>query len=257
MTTPSHILTKVRFLLNLGNSPNAFEASTAIATADKLISKYKISQEELNSTDEPRVYTADALLFKTFKIVGWMQHLSLACAKQFYCHIVVETMTAATGIQECNYYVYGADEDIEYVKFAFNTILKKINELLDTKCIGCNPVYVDSYCEGCVESVKGQIASFGIEIPEKKQATRSIKQEEKILIDGTSNLSAHKSEKEKPEKETINVSQHSFIKNVQAYFKGLEDGSRISIQDIMELAAENEEADQLVKVEEDNGRIKN
>lgn len=247
MTTPAHILTKVRFLLNLGGSPNANEASSAIAAADKLIAKYNISQEEIDSTkNEARVYSSDSLLFKTFKIVGWMQHLALACAKQFYCYIVVETMTAATGVQECSYYVYGTDEDIEYVKFAFNTILKKIHELLDTKCIGRGDAYQDSYCEGCVESVKGQIASFGIEIPERKQATRSTKpQEEKILNNGVANLAFHKSEKEKPEKESIDVANHSFIKDVMAYFKGLEDGSRISIQDIMELAVENEEADQI------------
>jgi len=247
MTTPAHILTKVRFLLNLGNSPNSNEASSAIGAANKLIAKYNISQEELDSTkNETRVYSAESLLFKTFKIVGWMQHLALACSKQFYCYIVIESTTAATGLQEYNYYVYGEAEDMEYVKFAFNAILKKINNLLDTQCIGRGPVYQDSYCEGCVESVKGQIASFGIEIPERKQATRSTKpQEENILNNGTSNLSIHKSEKEKPEKETVDVSHHSLIKDVGAYFKGLQDGASISIQDIMELAAENEEADQL------------
>jgi len=245
MTTPAHILTKVRFLLNLGTSPNANEASAAIAAADKLIAKYNITQEELDSTkDEPRIYTADSLVYKSFKVVGWMQQLVLACAKQFYCHIVVEKIVAPSGHEEYNYYAYGEDYDIVSVKFAFNAILKKINQLLETRCLGRGPIYQDSYCEGCVESVKNQIASFGIEIPERKQPTRNL-QEEKILNNGTSNLAVHKSEKEKPEKETVDVAEGSKIKDVMAYFKGLEDGSRISVQDVLELEAENEEADQI------------
>ena len=244
--TPAHILTKVKFLINLGSSPNANEAAAAVAAAEKLIAKYNISAEELKSIeDQPRVYSADSLLFKTFQVVNWMQHLALACAKQFYCYVVVESITAATGLQEFNYYVYGDDDDIVNVKFAFNAILGKIHQLVDTRCIGRGPIYQDSYCEGCVESVKASIAYFGIEIPERKQPVRTIQQEEKVLNNGTSNLAVHKIEKEKPEKETLDISQSSRIKDVMAYLKGLDDGSRISIDDVLELAAENEEPEQL------------
>lgn len=248
MTTPAHILTKVRFLLNLGTSPNANEAAAAKSAAEKLIAKYNITEEELKAADDsPRVYSADSLIYKSFKVVGWMQHLVLACAKQFYCHVVVEKISATSGHEEYSYYAYGDDEDVVNVKFAFNAILGKIHELLDTRCIGRGPVYQDSYCEGCVEAVKGQIASFGIEIPERKQPTRSIKQDGKVLNNGTSNLAIHKSEKEKPEKESVDVSQGTSIKDVMAYFKGLEDGAKISVQDVLELAAENETPDQLAE----------
>lgn len=247
MTTPDHILTKVRFLLNLGTSSNENEATAAKAAADKYIAKYNITPEELKAADDsPRVYSADSLLFKTFKVVGWMQHLALACAKQFYCYIVVEQITAPSGHQEFNYYVYGEDEDIVSVKLAFNVILKKIHQLLDTRCIGRGPIYQDSYCEGAVEAIKGQIASFGIEIPEHKRPTRPIPTgEEKVLNNGTSNLAVHKTEKEKPEKESVDVAQGSMIKDVMAYFKGLEDGSRISLDEVMELSEEVETPDQL------------
>ena len=250
MTAPAHILTKVIFLRNLGASSNPNEASAALSAAEKLIAKYNISEEELKAADDsPRVYSADSLVYKSFSIVGWMQHLVLACAKQFYCHVVVEALKAPSGHEEYSYYAYGDDEDVVNTKFAFNAILKKIHELLDTKCIGRGEIYKNSYCEGCVEAVKGTIASFGIEIPERKRPTRPIKTEEKVLNNGTSNLAVHKSEKEKPEKETVDVAEGSKIKDVMAYFKGLEDGSRISVQDVLELAAENEEPDQL---EEEN-----
>jgi Protein of unknown function (DUF2786) len=254
MTAPDHIITKVRFLLNLGTSSNANEAAAAKSAAEKLIAKYNITEAELKAADDsPRAYSVDSLVYKSFSVVGWMQHLVLACAKQFYCHVVVEQIKASSGHEEYSYYAYGDDADVANTKFAFNAILKKIHELLDTRCIGRGDIYKNSYCEGCVESVKSTIASFGIEIPEKKQATRPIKTEEKVLNNETSNLAVHKSEKEKPEKETINVAQGSKIKDVMAYFRGLEDGSKISVQDVLELAAENEEPDQL---EEDTLDIK-
>lgn len=246
MPTPEATLHKVKLLLNLATSPNVNEAANAKALADKLIEKYKITPEELDTIkDKPQGYSPDALLFKTFSVVSWMQQLALGCAKQFYCHVIMETVQAATGLVEYNYYVYGDDPDVVCTKFAFNTFLKKIHELLDTKCIGRGPVYRDSYCEGAAEAVKNNLAMFGIEMPERVQPTRAIP-DNKTLNNGNANLA--RSEKEppkKPEEKTVDVNQGHIIKDVMAYFKGLEDGNRISLQDILELEAENEEAQRL------------
>lgn len=249
MPAPEHILNKVKLLYNLVNSSNANEAASAKAMAEKLIVKYNITEEELRELQKrPVEYSQDALLFKTYSIVGWMQHLALACAKQFYCHIVQEICTPLTGTQEYNYYVYGEDDDVNYTKFTFATFHKKINNLLSTKCIGRGPIYCDSYCEGVVESVKANLAMAGIEIPEAKQAKRSPGQDDKTLNNGSSNLAKiEKETPQKPEKETVDVSKHSLIKDVMAYFKGIEDGNNLSLQEILELEAENEEAKKLAE----------
>jgi hypothetical protein len=88
---------------------------------------------------------------------------------------------------------------------------------------------------------------LGIEIPEIKRPARPIQQEEKVLNNGQSNLTPFKQQKEAPEKETVDIARDSLIKDVMAYLKGLEDGNRLSLQDILELEAENEEAAKLTE----------
>jgi len=242
MSTPETILTKVKLLLNLANSPNANEAANAQAMADKLIAKYNITEEELASLDEkPPLYGKDDLLFHTFSVVGWMQRLAFTCAKQFYCYIVQEEIHPAVGGTEYNYYVYGDDEDTNSVRFVFSAFIKKINNFIDLKCMGRGPIYIESYTEGLVESVRANIEMDGIEIPEIKKPVRPIQQqEEKVLNNGISNIAQYKQQKEAPEKETVDVGAGSLIRDVMAYFKGLEDGRRLSLQDILELEVENE-----------------
>jgi hypothetical protein len=253
MSTPEPILHKVKLLLNLATSPNPNEADNARLLADKLIAKYNIAEEELKTLNEkPVEYSPDSMLFHTFSLVGWMQQLALACAKQFYCHVVQESVTSATGYQEYNYYVYGDDPDVVCTKFAFATFLKKIHELVDTKCIGRGPVYRDSYTEGLVEGIRSNMALMGIEMPERVQPSRSPTPDDRTLNNGSSNLAKQDKELPKrPEKDSVDVNQGSMIKDVMAYFRGIEDGNRVSLQDVLELEAENEEALRLQETTEE------
>jgi hypothetical protein len=257
MPTPETVLNKVKLLLNLANSPNENEAAAAQAMADKLIAKYNITEEELASlAEKPPLYGKDDLLFHTFSLVGWMQRLALTIAKHFYCYIVQEQIHASLGGIEYNYYVYGDDEDTDSVKFVFNAFVKKIHNFVETKCIGRGPIFIESYTEGVVESVRANIEMDGIDIPEVKRPARPIQQsDEKVLNNGQSNLTPFKQQKEAPEKETVDVGAGSLIRDVMAYFKGLEDGRHLSLQDILELEVENEEAKKLAESSTAEGPI--
>jgi hypothetical protein len=247
MPTPPGILNKVKFLLNLSTSSNANEAAAAKSAADKLIIKFNITDDELERMDPKPLYGDNELLYHTFSIVGWMNRLALAIAKHFDCYIVQETLTAATGATEYNYFVYGGSEEEEYVKFCFATFHKKIHYLLDTKCIGRGPIYQNSYCEGVVEAIKENIEYDGIDLPTAKAPSRTpaVVQEKNILNNGGSNLAVPKGEKERPHQESIDVSKQSLIKDVNAYYKGVMDGQHLSLSDILELEVENEEAARL------------
>ncbi len=241
MSAPESILLKIKLLMNLANSPNVNEAENARAMVDKLVDKYQITEEELKSLEDKKpLYGEDNKLFSTLGIVGWKQQLALAVAKHFYCHIVQEELVPLHGLHEFNYYVYGEPEDEGYVKFAFHAFEKKIEELVAAKCYGRGPIYVTSYCEGVVEAVKNNIHWEGIDIPDVKAPSRTPVEEEKILNNGKSNLSVHKEEKEKPVAESVDVNSQSLIKDIAAYFKGLEDGKSFSLTEILELEAQNE-----------------
>lgn len=249
MPAPAHILTKIRFLLNLGASSNPNESAAALDAAQKLIAKYEVSEEELESTKDKEEYRQDTIIFKATEIVGWRQQLALSCAKQFFCHVVIETLVSPFGDKEYTYYAYGEDDDVSYVQFAFNALAKMVENLVLTKCFGRGPRAIHSYCEGVVEAIKGRIAEFGLDIPENKKKARPIKQEEKP-IDGEANITPVKTTKQKPEKETTDVMDGSMISDIGAYFRGLQDGRDLSIDEILELAADGETIDELTEGEQ-------
>lgn len=258
MPTPENILSKVKLLLNLTASPNPHEAETARGMVDRLIAKYNITDEELASLEEKKpLYGEDDKLFYTIGLVGWKQRLATVIAKQLYCHIVQEELVPADGLHHFSYFVYGDPEDTVNVKFVFHSFVKRIEELIEKKCVGRGPVYVSSYTEGLVETISNNIHWDGIEIPAIKSPRKSeVPQTEKILNNGASNLAVpKKEEKEKPLEQTINVNSQSLIKDVQAYFKGLQDGQHFTWSDFLELEAENERIKELKGAQEEAGPV--
>jgi hypothetical protein len=249
MPAPAHILTKIQYLLNLGKSSTANEAASAFALAKKIIAKYGVTDQELESVkNEQKPYDNDnAIIFKANAIIGYKQQLALACAKQFFCYVVIETLVSAFGENTHTYYAYGEDEDIEYVKFAYSALEKMVNDLVLANCLGRGPRYIASYTEGVVEAIKGKIAEFGLDIPENKKKARPITQDEKTLNDGEANITPVKTTKQRPEKETTDVMDGSMISDIGAYFRGLQDGRDLSIDEILELAADNETVEELTE----------
>lgn len=245
MSTPEPILNKVKLLLNLANSPNPNEAGNAKVMADKLISKYNITEEELESIkDKPSPYGEDNKLFVTLGLSSWRQQLALAIGKHFYCKVVQEKLIPAEGLEQYNYYVFGEPEDIENVKFVYPAISKKVEQLVDTKCVGRGPIYVTSYSEGAVEAIVNNIHWNGIDLPGIKEPVRTVKQETESKE--TTSIVKQVEDVEAPTDNAVNVSdQRDLIKDVGAYFHGLNDGKNLSFKDILELEVENEEAKQL------------
>lgn len=247
MSAPENILAKVKLLLNLTSSPNAHEAEAARGMVDKLIAKYEITEEELASLEEKKpLYGEDDKLFVTIGLVSWKQRLATVIAKQLFCHIVQEELVPVEGLHQFSYFVYGDPEDALNVKFAFYIFINRIEEMINTKCVGRGQIYIESYSEGLVEAIANNIYWEGIQIPNLKSRKKSETPEtEKVLNNGSPNMAIHKEEKEKPLEQTVNVNAGPIIKDVAAYFKGITDGQRFSFNDILELEMENERIKEL------------
>lgn len=253
MSAPESILLKVKLLLNLANSPNQNEAENARAMVDKLVAKYNISEEELAGLEDKKpLYGSENKLFETIGIVGWKQQLALGIAKHFFCQIVQEELVPAEGFREYHYFVYGDPEDESNVKVAYSILSKQVEDLIEKKCFGRGNIYRGSYAEGVVESVKNTIAWEGIDIPGVRAPSGATVTESPQLTNAPGNLTKHKEEKEKPVQESVDVNSQSMIKDIAAYFKGLEDGRDLSIQEILELAMENELSKELTCKPEDH-----
>lgn len=245
MATPPGILNKVKLLLKLATSSNPHEADNARKLAEGLIEKHSITEEELESIkDKKPLYGDDELMFSTVGIVSWRQQLALVIAKHFMCQVVQEEMVPTDGEHFFNYFAYGDPEDVKNVKFAFKAFANKVEYLVDTQCLGRGPIYVESYCEGVVDAIKQNILMYGIDIPDKMKKPRQPKPEQNITITGNA-IDKPQQEKPKPAERRVDVNSGSMVKDIMAYFKGVEDSKDLFLDDILELAAEVEEPKEL------------
>jgi len=226
------LLSKIKKLLSLGQSPNVNEAENARAMADKLIAKHNVTEEELASiADKGELYGDNEKIFSTIGIVGWKQQLALAIATYLDCQIIQEEAVPSEGPHQFSYFAYGDDDQVHKIQFVFHAFLRKIIILSDTKCLGKDANYIDSYCEGVVESIKSNIHLYGIDIPEIK---KPLKQVEEATSNNKTALTKPGT-KEEPTKERVDVNSQSFVHDVVAYFLGVGDGRKLNLEDILEL----------------------
>lgn len=245
MSAPPSILQKVKLLLNLATSPNPNEAANAKELADKLIAKYNITEQELSSLDPKEFYGENEKLFVSLGVCHWRQALALAISKYFDCQIVQEEMVPTNGqidIHEFRYYVYGDEDQVKDTQFVYHAFAKKIDKLVEVRCIGRGPIFVDSYCEGVSESIKLNIEMYGIDVPDIK---KTLKKEQQATPPSSNSIVKSGENREEPTDNKVNINKGSLIKDIMAYFKGLEDGKDLSLQDILELEKENIESAQL------------
>ena len=224
MPASESILNKIKLLVKLSESPNPNEAQNAKDMVDKLINKYSITQEELQSVvDKKSAYCENDLVFNTQNICGWKSQLALCLAFKFDCQIVQEQVIPTEGQSSYDYYVFGDDSDAFNVKHYFNVLNNKILDLINENCVSKGPIYIDSYCEGVVQSIRNSIELGDIQLIKLKSDVPV--ESEKIIGNGNANLAPIKQEKEKLETEVkTDVGSQSIIKDIGAYFNGLSDG---------------------------------
>lgn len=250
MPTPLNILNKIKLLQKLAGSPNPHEAESAKQLADKLIQKHNITPEELETIKDPKpLYGDDERLFITIGIIGWKQQLSVSIGNHFDCQIVQEELVPMEGSHPFHYFVYGNPDDVKNVQFAFHAFANKVELLSDTQCLGRGPIYVSSYCEGVVDSIKQNIWLHGIEIPDNKKTVRQISAQ--ALVPKSEELIKPKEERPKAAEKHVDVASQSSVKDVMAYFHGVQDGKDLFLDDILEIAAENEESERLQETVKD------
>lgn len=234
MPASEQILTKIKLLLKLKESPSIHESEAAASMAANLIDKYGVTIEELEGIkDKPPVYSTDDSLFTVVGIVGWKSQLALAIAVKLDCYIIQEECVPVEGEHIYNYYVYGSNDDAKAVKLYYHSLSSKIENLIIKNCKGRGQIYISSYAEGLVQAVKQNLEYEDFIVV--KTLTKDPNPDSSTLNSGGSTLTTQVKGKEKPIQESVDVNSHSLIKDIGAYFRGIADGQRISIEDIFEL----------------------
>lgn len=236
MSAPVSILTKIKKLLSLATSSNANEAQNARALADGLMAKYNITEDDLAALDPKEYYGENEKLFFTYGIVSWRRQLAVAVASYFDCQIVEEQLQAAEGAVQFTYFVYGDDDQVKDVQFVYHAFTKKVDNLVDIKCLGRGPVYVESYCDGVVDSIKQNIMLYGIDLPD---IPKTLKKQEEAPPPKSNTIVKSGENRENPTDNRTDINKGQLIRDIMAYFKGIDDGKNLSLADILELEVQN------------------
>lgn len=238
MLTPPGILSKIKLLLKLSNSPNPNEAETARLTAAKLIEKYNVSDLELEEIkDKKPLYGDDDKVFHTIGLQSWKSRLILSIGNHFECQIVQEELVPFDGAHEFNYYVYGDPESAENVKIIWTAFSNKVEELILTKCHGRGNIYISSYCEGVAEAIASNLQWEDFDLSKFKKPTKLSEVAQSASKKDA--ITTTPVPKERPAEASVDVNSQSLIKDVMAYFKGLEDGRDLSLSNIVLLSYQN------------------
>jgi hypothetical protein len=236
MSAPPGILAKIKKLLNLTQSSNPNEAQNAQALADGLMAKYNITEHDLASLDPKEYYGENEKLFFTMGLSNWRQQLAVSVASYFDCQIVQEKVVPAEGVEQYTYFVYGDDDQVKDVQFVYHAFAKKVDNLVDSKCLGRGPIYVESYCDGVVDSIKMNIQMYGIDLPDFH---KPLKKQDEAPPPKSNTIVKSGPEKEQPTDQKVDINAGMLVKDIMAYFKGIEDGRDLSLKDILELEVEN------------------
>lgn len=184
----THLL-KIKHLFALSLSSNPNEAAAALAMADKLIAKFGVTPEqlgEIEASDKP-IYSDDNLLHESDNLEDWKNLLALVVAQKYDCYAIQENNVARTGDgvtarQTYRYYVYGEDEDVAVARELFSFVYDEMDRIIKARCpTNRGRVYYDSFCEGLVKGVRGNIEEedFAV-VGVVKQTTKPIVKEDAI-----------------------------------------------------------------------------
>lgn len=235
MPTPPSILNKVKLLLGLANSPNPHEADNARKLADALIEKHTITEEELESLKDAKpLYGEDEKIYESIGIVSWKQQLLVSISNYFDCQVVQEELVPADGPHPFHYFAYGEPEDVGSVRTYFQSFCSQVEQLLEANCQWRGPVYKDSYCDGVVDAIKQNIQMYGIRLPAKK----IVPVEKEAVLPSEEALTKTK-EKPKPADRHVDVNSQTMIKDIMAYFRGVDDGKDLLLDASAEALEDN------------------
>ncbi len=226
-----NIILKIKKLLALSKSSNQNEAQNAMLKAQKLLIKYKLSLQEIESYSIEKIKIEDFKTNQKFRGKSWKGNLAQVIADNFGCFLYYNTG---------NYKVhrvcfYGKEEDVVIANIMFEYAVKWIN-LEGNKLVkrmkqdkrrkhfdGIKNDYALGFIAGLKERFKSQI--------KENESWGLVLQKDQVVIDSYNEFSSGFGR--------ISVNE-KFNRHYQAYRQGEYDGKKFDISDKIENEGEEE-----------------
>lgn len=126
--TKEEVLSKIRKLFELANSPNENEAALAAAKARELLSRYNLSVADLPKEDMRTVLTATERSLTAGKVLrNWIKCLLVHLARGFECEHIIRR---CYGCDPALIFI-GTATDAEAAVFTFQFLYRELNRLVD------------------------------------------------------------------------------------------------------------------------------
>lgn len=222
------IIDKIKKLRLLATSSNVFEAAAAAAQADKLISKFRISEAELGISDKEGAEEDQNVLYETSRAIMWKRSLSQILAEHYGC-VIWNDCIAGTDYgsrKVSRYRLVGRKADIAIVSYMFAWLLFEIERLTKLNCKGQGHIVCQSYSEGAVVGINDQLKqSRQQSIKEAEEAGQSqalVKLDERIDEANVKLKQLH------PKLRTITTYSHRRF-NRDSYNNGVQAGRNIHL----------------------------
>lgn len=169
---------KIRQLRALAQSANAFEAANAAAAADKLIAKYRISEEELRAPGvgegQETAVEDQNILYESARIIRWKSALAMHLTKHYGVALWNSWFypEGQPGKHKTSRYkMVGRKSDMEITSFLFAFLVLEIERLTKLNCKGQGHIASYSYADGVVAGIKYQLDKSKEEIKQEAEST--------------------------------------------------------------------------------------
>ncbi len=200
------ILSKVKKLLALGNSPNEAEAQSAIEKAHQLLKDYNLSIHDISQDSKYGII--EEVVSESKNDSQWRKYILLGVAKANYCmHLITKSVKGVSNQfigKEHNVVVA-----IEMANYLFATV-ERLSKQYDGSVRG-------DYKKGLAYKICDRL--YQINKVEKTECTALVVQEEAMV---------NQFIKEK-HNNIKTVSTKVYAKNYGAFSKGMQDGDNVSL----------------------------
>lgn len=154
------IIEKIKKLRELSNSSNVNEAAAAASAADKLIAKFRISEQELHGASAEEIVDDTDVLYKSGRAIGWKTSLAIKLAEHYSCFVYNSYDKNVR--KQTELHLAGVKSDIEIVKYMFAWLVCEI-ENLNKANKGLGHIACNSFCLGAVCGIVDQLEKSKVE----------------------------------------------------------------------------------------------